>query len=110
MKNWPGPKIDLLNLPCWFCGQIGGDMAWSWEFDTPVHMECIRAALAHRDDQEIMIFAREFDLSSEPPDDFTPDTGTPMTFVELAGEMDRLGTPCGEDEELSVDVDDYPLF
>lgn len=69
-----------------------------------------RTRMKNRPDPKIPIDPTELGLDSWDDLDFEPDTDTPMTFVELAREMDRLGTPCGEDEELSVDVDDFPLF
>lgn len=40
----------------------------------------------------------------------TPDTDVPLSVEEMAAAFDRLGESAGEDVELSVDVDDYPLF
>ena len=46
---------------CWFCHEDSGPLDFSTEFDTNVHVDCIKSALAH-DNPEAVIMAREFDL------------------------------------------------
>ena len=49
---------------CWYCFQKDDDLLFSWEFDTFVHLECIRhAAKKNPQDREAQIFLSEF---SEP--------------------------------------------
>ncbi len=40
----------------------------------------------------------------------TPDTEVTLTVPEMAEALDKLGTQTTQEEELSVDPDDYPLF
>lgn len=60
--------VDLIFIapqsdPCWYChGAPGDDLVFSWEFDTFVHLTCIRARVAEDpSDDEAAIFAREFE-------------------------------------------------
>ncbi len=40
---------SLEELGCWFCESRGGDLVFDTEFDTPVHIDCIRMALAQNE-------------------------------------------------------------
>ena len=47
---------------CWYCfGPVGDDLVFSWEFDTCVHLHCIRDRVTNSpDDLEAAILAQEF--------------------------------------------------
>ena len=46
---------------CWYCHNDDGEMVFSMEFDTYLHLECIQtAAKAFADDPEVKIFKDEF--------------------------------------------------
>lgn len=47
--------------PCWYCySPPGDDLEFSWEFDTWVHLSCIKDSIAtDPSDQEAQILARE---------------------------------------------------
>ena len=59
---------------CWFCHKGGCD-SFSWEFDTNLHLDCLKQALHANDageqtgeferDPEVDIIADEFGLGSE---------------------------------------------
>ena len=36
---------------CWFCGRDTGELHFDEEFDTYVHLDCIRKALAEGDEE-----------------------------------------------------------
>lgn len=46
---------------CWYCHTDDGDMLFSTEFDTYVHMKCLEATVAENDpnDREAAIMAAE---------------------------------------------------
>lgn len=49
-------KIDS----CWYCGVKDEDLVFSSEFDTPVHIDCIKNAyMRDHSDREARIFYRE---------------------------------------------------
>ena len=60
-------RVD--NDPCWYCySPPGDDLVFSWEFDTAVHLSCIRDRVtSDPTDREAHILAREFGLSGVPP-------------------------------------------
>ncbi len=41
--------------PCWFCGCKDGRMEFSLEFDTPVHMSCVRREADQNNPEAILI-------------------------------------------------------
>ncbi len=47
---------------------------------------------------------------SVPAEGDQPDSAIPMTFVEMAEALRKIGTAAPEEAALSVDPDDYPLF
>lgn len=57
------------NDPCWYCHcPPGDDLVFSWEFDTFVHLGCIRDRLSSDPtDREAAILGREFGLPGAPP-------------------------------------------
>jgi len=59
----------IANDPCWYCHcPPGDDLVFSWEFDTYVHLSCIRDRLASDpSDREAHILGREFNLPGAPP-------------------------------------------
>lgn len=48
---------------CWYCHQVGGEMSFSCEFDTWVHLPCLYKAAKDEDNREAAIMAREFNIS-----------------------------------------------
>ncbi|MFC8958277.1 hypothetical protein ACFTXL_01140 [Bacillus subtilis] len=46
---------------CWYCGgKEGDDLAFSIEFDTPVHLSCLHGAVErNKHDEEAQIMAGE---------------------------------------------------
>lgn len=51
---------------CWYCGEDEGEMVLSAEFDTYLHIDCLKDALyADPGDQEAQILKREFDIQDE---------------------------------------------
>lgn len=59
----------MLGFDCWYCdkGEPAGPLIFSREFDTPIHLQCVKDALS-KDPQcpEARIIGREFDLELEP--------------------------------------------
>lgn len=45
LNNNLNKKISPADGGCWFCYTVSGDMAFDYEFDTYVHLECVRKAL-----------------------------------------------------------------
>lgn len=39
------PRIIIRSSGCWFCDSTEGELAFDGEFDTPVHVTCIKEAL-----------------------------------------------------------------
>jgi len=53
---------------CWYCHNEDLDLRMSREFDTGIHLQCIKDRLdANPDDQEAEIFAREFSIVFNKP-------------------------------------------
>ena len=51
---------------CWYCGDNEGDMVLSAQFDTFLHIECLKAAiLAEPGDLEAEILREEFGIKDE---------------------------------------------
>jgi hypothetical protein len=57
------------NDPCWYCHcPPGDDLVFSWEFDTYVHLSCLRERIEHDpSDREAHIMGRELGLPGVPP-------------------------------------------
>jgi hypothetical protein len=55
-------NVGAHNGGCWYCGDDQGDMLFSFEFDTNLHLECLRKQISYHDidDTETRIMAREF--------------------------------------------------
>jgi len=50
---------------CWYCGGTD-DLTFSWEWDTYVHIDCVRRALQENpDDGEAKIFADELGITPD---------------------------------------------
>lgn len=58
------PETD----PCWYCHcPPGDDLVFSWEFDTFVHLACIRDRISTEPhDREAAILSREFGVEPNP--------------------------------------------
>jgi len=54
------PPLDE-NMGCWYCYGICGELAFSCEFDTYVHLKCLKKVLALNDpnNREAQIMGRE---------------------------------------------------
>lgn len=52
---------------CWFCDRTDGDdWAFSFEWDTPVHLSCVKKVLKQDPyHQEAVLMAKEFGLLSD---------------------------------------------
>lgn len=50
---------------CWYCKDDSGEMAFSCEFDTFVHMSCLIEAAKCKEDQEAQIMARELIVEND---------------------------------------------
>lgn len=75
-------KVDAVhNVPamsggCWYCETFDEHLVFSMEFDTNVHVDCIRKRLREApDDLEAMFFAEEFELFTAHDPDRVIDEG-----------------------------------
>jgi hypothetical protein len=57
-------KCDPHDGGCWYCSTDDGEMVFCHEFDTFLHLECLKEELkdADPDNLELQIIAREFGL------------------------------------------------
>ena len=49
---------------CWYCFEQDENLVFSVEFDTYLHLSCLRIALHDQNDEEAKIFAREFNINA----------------------------------------------
>lgn len=49
----------MSNQTCWYCNEDRGPMVFCREFDTYVHLACVRQAAKDPNDQESQIIADE---------------------------------------------------
>lgn len=62
-------NVGASNGGCWYCGDDQGEMYFSSEFDTYLHLKCLQKEINFHDpdDMETKIMAREFDEILNPP-------------------------------------------
>lgn len=62
-------NVGAHNGGCWYCGEDTGELLFCSEFDTYLHLECLRKQvnLFDIDDIETRIIAREFANELHPP-------------------------------------------
>lgn len=58
-------KVNPQDGGCWYCKTDRGELVFSCEFDTYLHVNCLKQALANSDDREAAIMGRELGVTKE---------------------------------------------